>query len=101
MKARLVPYFARAREEIESVGGIVEKFIGDAVVGFFGAPTSREDDAVRAVQAAWQVARAIDELNEQDAVARALDPDRRRHRRGGRRRRLRRRSAARPSRPAT
>jgi len=66
VKARLRPYFARAREEIESVGGTVEKFIGDAVVGLFGAPTSREDDAVRAVQAAWQVARAIDELNEKD-----------------------------------
>ncbi len=68
VKARLRPYFARAREEIESVGGTVEKFIGDAVVGLFGAPTSREDDPVRAVQAAWQVARAIDELNEQDVT---------------------------------
>jgi class 3 adenylate cyclase/tetratricopeptide (TPR) repeat protein len=66
VKARLRPYFTRAREEIESVGGTVEKFIGDAVVGLFGAPTSREDDAVRAVQAAWQVTRAIDELNETD-----------------------------------
>ena len=68
VKARLRPYFARAREEIEAVGGTVEKFIGDAVVGLFGAPTSREDDPVRAVQAAWQVARAIDELNEHDST---------------------------------
>jgi class 3 adenylate cyclase/tetratricopeptide (TPR) repeat protein len=66
VKARLRPYFARAREGIESVGGTVEKFIGDAVVGLFGAPTSREDDAVRAVQAAWQVTHAIDDLNETD-----------------------------------
>jgi class 3 adenylate cyclase/tetratricopeptide (TPR) repeat protein len=66
VKARLRPYFARVREEIEGLGGTVEKFIGDAVVGVFGAPTSREDDATRAVQAALQVARAIDELNEQD-----------------------------------
>ena len=66
VKARLVPYFARAREVIESLGGVVEKFIGDAVVGLFGAPTSREDDATRAVQAAWQIARAIDALNEED-----------------------------------
>jgi class 3 adenylate cyclase/tetratricopeptide (TPR) repeat protein len=66
VKARLRPYFARAREEIESVGGIVEKFIGDAVVGLFGAPTSREDDAARAVQAAWRIARAIDALNQDD-----------------------------------
>ena len=66
VKARLHPYFARAREEIESLGGIVEKFIGDAVVGLFGAPTSREDDAARAVEAAWRIARAIDGLNEED-----------------------------------
>ena len=68
VKARLRPYFARAREEIESLGGTVEKFIGDAVVGLFGAPTSREDDAVRAVRAAWRIARAIDELNQEDAT---------------------------------
>ena len=66
VKARLRPYFSRVREEIESLGGTVEKFIGDAVVGLFGAPTSREDDAVRAVQAAIEVARAIEDLNEQD-----------------------------------
>ena len=66
VKARLRPYFARAREEIESLGGMVEKFIGDAVVGLFGAPTSREDDAIRAVQAAWRIARGIDALNEED-----------------------------------
>jgi class 3 adenylate cyclase/tetratricopeptide (TPR) repeat protein len=66
MKARLRPYYARAREEIELLGGTVEKFIGDAVVGLFGAPTSREDDPIRAVQAAWQIARAIDVLNEGD-----------------------------------
>jgi class 3 adenylate cyclase/tetratricopeptide (TPR) repeat protein len=66
VKARLRPYFARAREEIESLGGMVEKFIGDAVVGLFGAPTSREDDAIRAVQAAWRMARGIDALNEED-----------------------------------
>jgi class 3 adenylate cyclase/tetratricopeptide (TPR) repeat protein len=68
VKARLRPYFTRAREEIVSLGGTVEKFIGDAVVGLFGAPTSREDDAVRAVQAAWQITRAIDDLNEEDST---------------------------------
>ena len=31
-------YFARVRSEIEHYGGVVEKFIGDAVVGLFGAP---------------------------------------------------------------
>jgi class 3 adenylate cyclase/tetratricopeptide (TPR) repeat protein len=66
IQARLRPYYARVRDEIESVGGTVEKFIGDAVVGVFGAPTSHEDDPSRAVQAAIQVVGAIEHLNEQD-----------------------------------
>jgi class 3 adenylate cyclase/tetratricopeptide (TPR) repeat protein len=66
IQARLRPYYARVRDEIESVGGTVEKFIGDAVVGVFGAPTSHEDDPSRAVQAAIQVVGAIERLNEQD-----------------------------------
>jgi class 3 adenylate cyclase/tetratricopeptide (TPR) repeat protein len=63
---RLRPYYARVRDEIESVGGTVEKFIGDAVVGIFGAPASHEDDPSRAVQAAIQVVGAVEQLNEQD-----------------------------------
>jgi class 3 adenylate cyclase len=65
IQARLRPYYARVRDEIESVGGTVEKFIGDAVVGVFDAPTSHEDDPSRAVQAI-QVVGAIEHLNEQD-----------------------------------
>ncbi len=42
-------YAARARRVIESHGGVVEKFIGDAVVGVFGVPAVREDDPERAV----------------------------------------------------
>ena len=40
----LGPYFALARAEIERHGGVVEKFIGDAVVGVFGVPAAHEDD---------------------------------------------------------
>ena len=51
VRARLRPYHARLRQEIERYGGTVEKFIGDAVMAVFGAPVAHEDDAERAVRA--------------------------------------------------
>ena len=59
----LAPYHSRAKAELERFGGTVEKFIGDAVVAVFGAPTAHEDDAERAVRAALAVRDAISELN--------------------------------------
>ena len=47
------------RAEIKSFGGVVEKFIGDAVVGVFGAPTAYGDDPERAVRAALSVRAAL------------------------------------------
>jgi class 3 adenylate cyclase/tetratricopeptide (TPR) repeat protein len=64
VRARLRPYHARVKTEIERFGGTVEKFIGDAVMAVFGAPISHEDDPERAVNAALRVVTAIDELNE-------------------------------------
>ena len=64
--ARLSPYFARVRRELEGFGGTVEKFIGDAVVAVFGAPRAHEDDRERAVRAALAIRTAIDDLNEDD-----------------------------------
>ena len=55
VRAKLAPYHARARDELERFGGTVEKYIGDAVMAVFGAPVSREDDAERAVRAALAV----------------------------------------------
>lgn len=52
VKAMLTPYYASLREQIESFGGTVEKFIGDAVMGVFGAPVAHGDDPERAVRAA-------------------------------------------------
>jgi len=55
VQAFLSPYHQAVREELESFGGVVEKFIGDAVVGIFGAPTAFGDDPERAVRAAMSV----------------------------------------------
>jgi class 3 adenylate cyclase len=62
VRAVLVPYHERVRREIESFGGVVEKFIGDAVMGLFGAPVAHGDDAERAVRAALVVRDCVDEL---------------------------------------
>ena len=59
-------YYARLRSEIERCGGVVEKFIGDAVVAVFGAPTAHGDDPERAVRAALAVREAVAELNAAD-----------------------------------
>ena len=66
VRAILSSYHERVRFELERYGGTVEKFIGDAVMAIFGAPTAREDDPERAVRAALAVREALAELNEAD-----------------------------------
>ena len=47
--------FARMQAILESYGGTVEKFIGDAVMAVFGVPVAHEDDALRALRAALEL----------------------------------------------
>ena len=55
-------YHAMARRVIESHGGTVEKFIGDAVVAIFGVPAAHEDDPERAVRAGLRIIQEAEEL---------------------------------------
>src|SRR5215813_7855751 len=66
VRARIRPYHARLRKEVEGFGGTVEKFIGDAVMAVFGAPVAHEDDPERAVRAGLRILEAIADLNEAD-----------------------------------
>ncbi len=56
-------YFDRMEAVLESHGGTVEKFIGDAIMAVFGVPRLHEDDGVRAVRAAVDMRDALAELN--------------------------------------
>ena len=48
----LTRYFTEMEAVVTRHGGVVEKYIGDAVLAVFGIPVLHEDDALRAVQAA-------------------------------------------------
>ncbi len=55
-------YFTRVSERIAARGGTVDKYIGDAVMAFFGAPVPRQDHAARACLAALDHLAVVDEL---------------------------------------
>jgi class 3 adenylate cyclase/tetratricopeptide (TPR) repeat protein len=61
-------YFDTCRRLIALYGGTVEKFIGDAVMAVWGAPTATEDDAERAVRAALDLVAAVSALGQETGV---------------------------------
>src|SRR5580704_7043218 len=58
----LTRYFDTCRSVVSLYGGVVEKFIGDAVMAVWGAPVAHEDDAERAVRAALDLVQAVASL---------------------------------------
>src|SRR6188768_2927954 len=62
LRGLLARYFERMKGIVESHGGTVEKFIGDAVMAVFGVPQVHEDDALRACRAAVEMREALPEL---------------------------------------
>jgi class 3 adenylate cyclase len=59
VRVRQSSFFATVRRVVHQYGGVVEKYVGDAVMVLFGAPVSTESDAVRCVRAALDVQRAL------------------------------------------
>jgi len=58
----LSQYFAVARTVIGRYGGVLEKFIGDAVMAVWGTPVAAEGDAERTVRAALDLVAAVADL---------------------------------------
>src|SRR6201993_2276934 len=68
LRALLARYFERMKGIVESHGGSVEKFIGDAVMAVFGVPRAHEDDALRACRAAVEMRAALPEFGIQGRI---------------------------------
>ncbi len=58
----ITEYFELAQEVIDRFGGTVDKYIGDAVMAWWGATTSNEDDAERAVRTALELVDRVGSL---------------------------------------
>jgi class 3 adenylate cyclase/tetratricopeptide (TPR) repeat protein len=62
VRRRVTRFFREVSHFVETHGGIVEKFAGDAVMAAFGVALAHEDDAERAIRAALAVQDAVREL---------------------------------------
>jgi adenylate cyclase len=61
--AGLNRYFSVMVDIIMNRGGIIDKYIGDAIMAFFGAPVPHEDDAVQSVMAGIEMLESLDAFN--------------------------------------
>ena len=68
LQGLLARYFEQMKSIVERHGGVVEKFIGDAVMAVFGIPAVHEDDALRACRAAVEMRAAFAELGVQGRI---------------------------------
>src|SRR5215468_1063084 len=64
VRETLTRYFELCADIVGRYGGTVEKFIGDAVMAVWGAPSAQEDDAERAVRAALDIVEAVAAMGE-------------------------------------
>jgi len=56
-------YLTEVSGVVEANGGVVDKYIGDAVMALFGAPLNYDDDATRAINTAMGMCKALEGLN--------------------------------------
>jgi len=66
--ALLNRYLDRMSTIVEQHGGVIDKYIGDAIMALFGAPVAMPDAAARAIAAARAMGDALEELNQQLAA---------------------------------
>lgn len=59
-------YFHRMSQIIMDYGGTIDKFMGDAIMVLFGAPTHASDDVERAIACAAEMQQAMNEINQEN-----------------------------------
>jgi adenylate cyclase len=69
LAALLNNFFTLASDAVFEQGGTIDKFIGDAVMAFFGAPLDEPDHALRAVEASLHIRDAISAWNKERVAA--------------------------------
>ena len=69
VRGMITDYFDLARNVVERFGGTVDKYIGDAVMAWWGATTTNEDDAERAVRASLELVESVTSMGERLGIS--------------------------------